>query len=305
MTARLPYWFRQKAADPVVVTPVEGLLRDLRLHTICESALCPNMGECFSRRTATFLILGNICTRNCRFCGVQKGSPLPVDAEEPLNLLEAVERLDLKYVVITSVTRDDLADGGASHFAATIDAIRGKRSQTSVEVLIPDFLGSDEALRAVIEAKPQVINHNVETVPRLYSAVRPRADYNRSVELLYAVKEQAPDIVTKSGLMVGLGEREQEIAEVMADLREAGCDLLTIGQYLQPSPRHLPVARYVHPDEFEDYGRVGREMGFVEVASAPLVRSSYRAAELYDRAKRRAAPTAVRAGSGDTRSSLR
>ena len=236
MTARLPSWFRQKAADPSVVMPVERLLRDLRLHTICESALCPNIGECFSRRTATFLILGNVCTRNCRFCGVQKGKPLPVDAEEPQNLLEAVERLDLRYVVITSVTRDDLADGGAAHFAAVIEAIHAKRSETSVEVLISDFLGSAEALRAVVEAGPEVVNHNVETVPRLYSAVRPKADYGRSVELLYAVKQQAPDMVTKSGMMVGLGETEQEIGEVMSDLREAGCDLLTIGQYLQPSP---------------------------------------------------------------------
>ena len=267
--------------------PVERLLRHLRLHTICESALCPNIGECFSRRTATFLILGNVCTRNCRFCGVQKGKPLPVDAEEPQNVLEAVERLDLRYVVITSVTRDDLADGGASHFAAVIESIHAKRSETSVEVLISDFLGSAEALRAVVEAGPEVVNHNVETVPRLYSAVRPKADYGRSVELLYAVKQQAPDMVTKSGLMVGLGETEQEITEVMSDLREAGCDLLTIGQYLQPSPDHFPVARYVRPDEFAEYARIGREMGFMEVASAPLVRSSYRAAELYDKAKPR------------------
>jgi lipoic acid synthetase len=266
--------------------PVERLLRDLHLHTICESALCPNIGECFSRRTATFLILGNVCTRNCRFCGVQKGKPLPVDAEEPRNLLEAVERLDLRYSVITSVTRDDLADGGASHFAAVVEAIHARRSETSVEVLIPDFRGSAEALRVVVEAGPEVINHNVETVPRLYSAVRPEADYGRSVELLFAAKEQDPNMVTKSGLMVGLGETEEEITEVMSDLREAGCDLLTIGQYLQPSPRHFPVARYVHPDEFAEYGRVGTEMGFMEVASAPLVRSSYRAAGLYDRAKR-------------------
>jgi lipoic acid synthetase len=285
--------------------PVEKLVRDLRLHTVCESALCPNIGECFSRGTATLLILGNICTRNCRFCGVQKGSPLPVDAEEPLNVLEAVERLDLRYVVITSVTRDDLADGGASHFAATIHGIREKRSQTSVEVLIPDFLGSTEALGAVIEARPQVINHNVETVPRLYGGVRPKADYGRSVELLYAVKERDPDIVTKSGLMVGLGETEQEITEVMSDLREAGCDLLTIGQYLQPSPGHFPVARYVHPDEFAEYAKTGSKMGFVEVASAPLVRSSFRAAELYDRAKRRMGRNAAPGSAATTGSSTR
>ena len=281
MTARLPSWFRQKAADPAVVMPVQTLLRDLNLHTICESALCPNIGECFSRRTATFLILGSICTRHCRFCGVQKGTPLPVDAEEPQNLLQAAERLDLRYVVITSVTRDDLADGGASHFAAVIEAIHSKNGEPCVEVLIPDFLGSIEALTVVIEARPEVVNHNVETVPRLYSTVRPEADYGRSVELLYAVKERDPSMVTKSGLMVGLGETQQEIAEVMGELREAGCDLLTIGQHLQPSPRHLPVARYIHPDEFAEYARTGRVTGFVEVASAPLVRSSYRAAELY------------------------
>jgi lipoic acid synthetase len=267
--------------------PVERLLGDLGLHTICESALCPNIGECFSRKTATFLILGNVCTRNCRYCGVEKGSPLPVDVQEPQNILEAVERLDLRYVVVTSVTRDDLADGGASQFAAVINTIRAKRSETLVEVLVPDFLGSPEALRAVVEARPHVINHNVETVPRLYRNVRPKADYARSVELLYAVKEHDPEIVTKSGLMVGLGETKREVVEVMNDLREAGCDLLTIGQYLQPSPGHCPVARYVHPDEFAEYGRIGREMGFVEVASAPLVRSSFHAAELYGRAKPR------------------
>lgn len=253
---------------------------DLSLHTVCQEAQCPNGGECFARRTATFLILGDTCTRNCTFCAVNSGRPLPPDENEPRHLLEAAERLDLEYVVITSVTRDDLPDGGASQFASAVELLRRERPRSQVEVLIPDFRGSQASMRTITTAGPQVINHNVETVPRLYPEVRPQADYARSVNLLSAVKELAPDITTKSGLMLGLGETEPEVTEVMSDLREAGCDLLTIGQYLQPSPEHHPVVRYVPPAEFDRYRQAGLEMGFSAVASAPLVRSSYRAVDL-------------------------
>jgi lipoic acid synthetase len=264
---------------------VEELLDRLRLHTICESAHCPNTGDCFSRKTATFLILGNVCTRNCSFCAVTKGRPLAVDDEEPEHLLAAVEKLDLRYVVITSVTRDDLDDGGASHFARTVNLIHEKRPGTMVEILIPDFRGSFEALRVVAGARPEVINHNVETVPRLYAEVRTRADYRRSIRLLAMVRELDPEIVTKSGLMLGLGETRQEVVEVMNDLREARCDLLTLGQYLLPSGEHYPLSRYVTPEEFSEFAAIGKDLGFAEVASAPLVRSSFRAAELYAKAR--------------------
>ncbi len=286
MRARLPSWFRQSLANPEVMVSMEGLLDSLSLHTICESARCPNIGVCFSRRTATFLILGNVCTRNCSFCAVEKGRPLPVDDREPEHLLEAVERLSLRYVVITSVTRDDLDDGGASHFARTVSLLHEKRAGTLVEVLIPDFRGSIKALGVVAAAHPEVINHNVETVARLYPEVRPGADYRRSIRLLAVVKELDPGIVTKSGLMVGLGESEEEVVGVMQDLREAGCDLLTIGQYLPPSARHHELARYVTPEEFSRFEVIGKELGFAEVASAPLVRSSFEAAELYAKAKK-------------------
>jgi len=264
---------------------MEQLLDGLSLHTICQSAHCPNVGECFSRKTATFLILGNICTRRCTFCAVEKGHPLPVDEAEPRHLLEAAEKLNLSYIVITSVTRDDLADGGASQFAKVINLLRENRSGAIVEVLIPDFRGSAEALKLVVEARPQVINHNVETVPRLYPKVRPGADYSRSLELLFMVKNLNPGIITKSGLMLGLGETREEVVEVMKDLREANCGLLTLGQYLQPSARHHPVIRFVPPEEFTRYRDIGREMGFIDVAAAPLVRSSFKAAELYAKVK--------------------
>jgi lipoic acid synthetase len=282
---RLPPWFNQKIADPAVMLPMKELLDGLSLHTVCENALCPNIGGCFTRGTATFLILGNVCTRNCTFCAVSKGLPLPVDAAEPQHLLEAVEKLNLRYVVITSVTRDDLSDGGASQFAETIRLIHAKRPGTLVEVLIPDFHGSRDALKTVIDARPDVLNHNVETVPRLYPEVRPQADYHRSIELLAMAKRLNPQIVTKSGLMLGLGEAKGEVITVMQDLRKAACDLLTIGQYLQPSPAHHPVVRFIPPEEFGEYEGLGREMGFSAVASAPLVRSSFKAAELYKQAK--------------------
>jgi lipoic acid synthetase len=284
MRERLPPWFKQQP-NPEAVLAMEELLNSLSLHTICESAHCPNAGDCFSRQTATFLILGNICTRNCRFCAVEKGRPLPVDEAEPGHLLAAVEALGLRYVVITSVTRDDLPDGGAAHFARMVSRLREKSPGIMVEVLIPDFLGSREALSVVVNAAPSVINHNVETVPRLYPGVRQMADYRRSVELLGTVKELDPGVVTKSGLMLGLGETKAEVVAVMKDLREAGCDLLTIGQYLPPSAQHYPLDRYVSPEEFTEFGAIGRSLGFAEVASAPLVRSSFRAAELYARAK--------------------
>ena len=285
MKGRLPFWFSQKPADPKTMLTMERLLDGLRLHTICESAHCPNIGECFSQKTATFLILGDVCTRDCTFCAVEKGHPLPVDEAELQHLLEAAEKLNLSYIVITSVTRDDLFDGGASQFVRAINLLHENRGGAMVEVLIPDFRGSTEALKAVVEARPEVVNHNVETVPRLYPKVRPGADYSRSLELLFMVKNLNPEIVTKSGLMLGLGETKEEVVEVMEDLREANCDLLTIGQYLQPSPKHYPVVRFVSPEEFSEYRDIGKDMGFIEVASAPLVRSSFKAAELYAKVK--------------------
>ena len=285
MKGRLPSWFKQKPIDPETMLTMKTLLDGLSLHTICESALCPNIGECFSRKTATFLILGDTCTRHCTFCAVRKGLPTPVDEGEPERLLEAVERLELIYIVITSVTRDDLFDGGASQFVKTINILHENRDVAIIEALIPDFLGSAEALKAIVKANPQVISHNVETVPRLYPEVRLGADYNRSLGLLFMVKNLDPKIVTKSGLMLGLGETKTEVIEVMSDLREANCDLLIIGQYLQPSPKHPPVVRFVSPEEFTEYRGIGKDMGFTEVASAPLVRSSFKAAELYAKVK--------------------
>ena len=285
MKVRLPTWFNKKIPDQRVMLSVKGLLDGLSLHTICESALCPNLGDCFSRGTATFLILGDVCTRHCTFCAVEKGCPSPIDKMEPQHLLRAVEKLGLKYVVVTSVTRDDLVDGGASQFVEVIRMLRENVEDVTVEVLIPDFLGSTQSLRAIVEACPQVINHNVETVPRLYSEVRAGADYERSLELLFTVKRISSQIVTKSGLMLGLGETRDEVLEVMRDLREADCELLTIGQYLQPSSEHHPVARFVSPEEFAEYEEMGKNMGFTGIASAPLVRSSFNAANLYAQAR--------------------
>jgi lipoic acid synthetase len=284
MRERLPSWFKQRT-NPEAMMAMGGLLERLSLHTICQSAQCPNAGDCFSRKTATFLILGNICTRNCGYCAVEKGRPLAVDEEEPEHLVAAVEALGLRYVVITSVTRDDLADGGATHFARTVNLLHEKRLGIVLEVLVPDFLGSREALNTVVAASPSVLNHNVETVPRLYPGVRQMADYQRSVRLLGMAKELALGMVTKSGLMLGLGETKDEVVAVMKDLREAKCDLLTLGQYLPPSPQHYPLSRYVSPEEFADFAAMGKSLGFAEVASAPLVRSSFRAAELYAKAR--------------------
>ena len=281
----LPAWFKQKAPDLVSMQNMEDLLEGLNLHTICESAHCPNMGECFARKTATFLILGQVCTRQCTFCAVKKGIPEDLDESEPQHLVEAVKKLGLRYVVITSVTRDDLIDGGASQFAETIRLLHEQAGGVLVEVLIPDFRGSTEALRQVVRAAPEVLNHNLETVPRLYSKVRPIAEYERSLNLLREVKQMDPTIVTKSGLMLGLGEKREEIINVMKDLRTADCDLLTIGQYLRPSSKHHPVVSFISPEDFSKYEQIGRDLGFAEVAFAPLVRSSYKAAELYAKVK--------------------
>ena len=278
---RRPEWLKPMPLNPAILAKMGGLMRGLKLHTVCESAECPNRTKCFGEGTATFMILGDICTRNCTFCAVTKGLPLPPDPEEPEHIVAAVKQLGLRYVVITSVTRDDLPDGGASHFARTIEAIRAYDPNIMVEILIPDFRGSLSALQTVIDAQPTVLNHNVETAPRLYPEVRPRANYQQSIELLKRAKLLDNGLITKSGLMLGLGETQPEVIEVMADLRQANCNILTLGQYLQPSLKHHRVVRYVPPEEFEEYQKAGKEMGFASVVSGPLVRSSFHAAEAY------------------------
>jgi lipoic acid synthetase len=255
------------------------LVRQLGLHTVCESAACPNIGECWNQRTATFMILGNVCTRRCGFCAVLKGPPLPVDYDEPRRVAEAVARLRLRHAVITSVNRDDRKDGGAELFALTIRAIRERVPECRVEVLVPDFQGSHGAVDLVLEARPDVFNHNVETVPRLYRQVRLGARYERSLDILAYARRRCPDLVTKSGLMLGLGETIEEVLSVMRDLAERDVNVLTLGQYLSPSPAHLPVARFVPPEEFAELAEAGRRMGFRRVIAGPLVRSSYHAAE--------------------------
>ena len=275
---RKPEWLKKKM-DPAAVMEMEGMLRSLNLHTVCEGANCPNRGECFKNRTATFMILGDVCTRNCRFCAVCKGRPTPVDPMEPENIATAARQLGLRHTVITSVTRDDLPDGGAAHFAECIRALKERMPDSTVEVLIPDFRGSLAALQTVMDARPEIINHNIETVPRLYPAVRPMAKYERSLELLERVKRQGGGIYSKTGIMVGLGETEDEVLSAMDDLIAVGCDILTIGQYLQPSREHIAVAEFIHPDQFEKYRRIGLEKGFKYVASGPFVRSSYNAIE--------------------------
>jgi len=283
--ARRPEWLKLKPLDSTILTRMRKLTRGLKLHTICESARCPNRTECFAQGTATFMILGDICTRNCTFCAVKHGKPEAPDPEEPEHIVSAVKKLGLRYVVITSVTRDDLPDGGAVQFAQIIKALRAYDSNILVEVLVPDFRGSLPAWQIVIDASPDVLNHNVETVPRLYLEVRPGANYQRSLELLRRAKLNG--LLTKSGLMLGLGENRQEIIEVMADLREAGCDLMTIGQYLQPSLKHHQVVRYVTPDEFDQYEVIARKMRFSGVASGPLVRSSFNATALFNEVRLR------------------
>ena len=274
------YWLRRKLPDQKVINKMEILLKQLNLHTVCDSALCPNRGECFKNGTATFMIMGDICTRNCQFCAVTKGVPLALDPEEPIHIAQAVKYLKLKHIVITSVTRDDLPNGGAEHFVRTVDVIKQHLPKCTTEVLIPDFQGSWNALQRVIESPSEVINHNIETVERLYPSVRPKANYITSLELLHRVKISNRNIITKSGIMLGLGEKKEEVITAMKDLRKANCDVLTIGQYLQPSPQHLKVIKYIHPDEFEMYRKIGISLGFQHVSSAPLVRSSYRAGEV-------------------------
>lgn len=281
---RKPEWLKARPGRPPVSHEVKKMLRDLNLNTVCEQAGCPNCGECFSRKTATFLILGQVCSRNCRFCQISKGLPQPVDPDEPGNIALAVQRLKLRHVVITSVTRDDLTDGGASHFAQVIRSIRSRCGETAptIEVLIPDFAGAEAALQTVVSAGPEIINHNLETVPRLYELVRPGADYGRSLKLLQNIKRMDCGIISKSGLMVGLGETETEILAALRDLRRHDCEILTIGQYLAPSRIHLPVKEYIHPDIFAKYRQWAEAMGFRSVASGPLVRSSYLADQVLD-----------------------
>ena len=286
--ARRPEWLKLSALEPAILNKTTKLARDLKLHTVCESARCPNRTECFSQGTATFMILGNVCTRNCTFCAVKHGNPKAPDLQEADHVVQAVDRLSLGYVVVTSVTRDDLPDGGAYQFAQTIRAIREYDSAIAVEVLVPDFQGSASALQTVIDASPAVLNHNIETVQRLYSEVRPQAEYQRSLEVLRQAKLLDSSLLTKSGLMLGLGESREDVVEVMADLRQAGCDLLTIGQYLQPSLGHHRLIRYVHPEEFEELRIAGEKSGFVSVVAGPLVRSSFHAAGMYISASRKA-----------------
>jgi lipoic acid synthetase len=276
---RLPAWLKRNLPQGNGNFFTHQLLRELRLETVCENARCPNRPECYARRTATFMILGNLCTRPCGFCSVPKGTPEALQEDEPERVAEAAQRLGLRHVVITSVTRDDLPDGGADHFYRCILAVRA-RTGAVVEVLTPDFLGNAQAIERVLQAQPEVYNHNLETVPRLYKKVRGQAEYQRSLDLLAQVKRQAPGIVTKSGLMLGLGETTEELLEVLADLRAVKCDALTLGQYLAPTLKHIPVKRYVPPEEFDALAGIARSLGFRQVASGPFVRSSYHADEL-------------------------
>jgi lipoic acid synthetase len=275
---RLPKWLKRPLPKPGMFY-TSSVIDDLRLETVCESAKCPNRTECWSQQTATFMILGNVCTRPCGFCSVPKGKTETIQLDEPERVAEAVERLGLKYVVITSVTRDDVADGGADHFYECVLAVRN-RTGAQVEVLTPDFMGNRAAISRVVEARPDVFNHNTETVPRLYHRVRRNAKYQRTLDLLDQVKQEAPNMPTKSGLMLGLGETTEEVLQVCADLRAVGCDMLTMGQYLQPSAEHLKVERYLPPEEFTEIGDQAKALGFAMVASGPFVRSSYHAGEM-------------------------
>jgi lipoic acid synthetase len=279
---RKPPWLKKRIPPFQDLQKVKSILSETDLHTVCQEARCPNMGECFSRGTATFLILGRFCTRSCGFCAVERDAPAPPDEAEPERVAQAVQKMSIHYVVITSVTRDDLPDGGASSFAETIRAIRALNPKINIEVLIPDFKGDLRSLKAVLKECPEVLNHNIETISRLYPRVRPLADYKRSLNLLKRSKEDCPHIPTKSGFMLGLGETQEEVLELLRDLREAGCDFLTIGQYLQPRQDRLPVVRFIPPEEFEEYKRMGEEMGFRAVASGPFVRSSFHASEMFE-----------------------
>jgi lipoic acid synthetase len=279
---RKPLWLKKRIPAFQDLQKVKSILAEAGVHTVCEEARCPNLGECFSQGTATILILGRICTRNCGFCAVENGLPAPLNAAEPEHVAQAVKRMGLRYVVITSVTRDDLPDGGASYFAKTIQAIRALNQTIKVEILVPDFKGELDSLALVLEERPDVLNHNIETIPRLYPEVRPQADYERSLNLLKRSKESHPHILTKSGFMLGLGETREEVLDLFQDLREAKCDFLTIGQYLQPHTNRLPVVRYIPPEEFEVYRKIGEGMGFKMVSSGPFVRSSFHASQMFE-----------------------
>jgi len=276
---RKPEWLRVSRKTDPNQQAVEGLLRQLGLNTVCKEANCPNYSDCFSQKTATFMILGTSCTRNCRFCNVTHEKPQELNLDEPQKVAQAVKELTLQYVVVTSVTRDDLPDGGAAHFANTIRAIKNLSPQTAIEVLIPDLQGDMDALKLITEANPEVISHNMETVAALYSQVRSQANYQRSLDLIAAIKKQNPQIKAKSGIMLGLGETKEQVIELFDDLLQAGCELLTIGQYLTPSLNHHPVKEFLPPETFKEYGKIARKQGFTYVASAPLVRSSYQAHE--------------------------
>jgi lipoic acid synthetase len=280
-----PRWLRRQLPTGSAYEKVKGMIKGDQLHTVCQEAKCPNMWECFSQKTATFLIMGSRCTRNCRFCSVLHGPLEPPDPGEPARVAAVARRMGLKYVVVTSVTRDDIPDGGASLFAETIEAIRRQMPDACVEVLIPDFQGSREALHKVLQARPDVLNHNIETVARLYPRVRPQASYERSLVLIQRAHAFDLLLPTKSGLMLGLGEKKAEVEKTLEDLLTAGCRLLTLGQYLQPSKNHLPVERYIPPEEFDAWRNRAIEIGFAEVASGPFVRSSYHAKELFQEIK--------------------
>jgi lipoic acid synthetase len=277
MVQRLPEWLKVRLPRPETVAEVERMMREARLHTVCESARCPNLPDCWSRRTATFMILGDTCTRACGFCAIRVGRPLSVDPEEPENVAKVAEKLGLRHVVVTSVARDDLADEGSGQFAKTVEAIRKRMPLAIVEVLTPDFKAKRWCIKIVTDSKPEIFNHNIETVQRLQRIVRPQAKYERSLKVLETVKELDPRIYTKSGIMLGLGETDEEVIQTLKDLRSVGVDAVTIGQYLRPTQRHLPVHTFVHPNKFREYQRIGEELGFLFVASAPLVRSSYNA----------------------------
>ena len=278
MNSRLPEWLKKRVPSPETVDVVNTMMRDAKLHTVCESARCPNLGECWSKKTATFMILGDICTRNCGFCAIHVGRPLEIDRDEPRRVAESAREMGLKHVVVTSVARDELPDEGAGHFADTIRALREAIPGVIVEVLTPDFKGKRWCIKLVVDARPDIYNHNIETVERLSPVVRPQAKYERTLGLLQAVKNMDSGIHTKSGIMLGLGETHDEIVQTLRDLRSVGVSAVTIGQYLRPTTtNHLPVAAYIHPDQFKEYERIGEEMGFLFVASGPFVRSSYNA----------------------------
>ena len=285
--SRLPEWLRKPRRNVEADHQLKKMLRSRGLHTVCEEARCPNRSECFGRGAATFMILGDVCSRSCGFCSVKTGRGLPIEqlADEPDQVAEAAAQLNLQYVVITSVNRDELSDGGAAHFARTIEAVRRRLPQSQIEVLTPDFKGNVEALRAVLDARPDTFNHNVETVPRLYSRVRPQADYQQSLDVLFGASRYASHVLTKSGFMVGLGEGRDEVNRLLEDLRAHDVDVVTIGQYLQPTRKHLPVEEYVHPDVFDEYRHYGEGLGFRAVFSGPLVRSSYMAEMVNEQAK--------------------